>query len=77
MTDQDKVLAELHEETINLLLGRIKDGSATAAELSVARSILRDNGINSTTHGNAPIAKLEMVMPFDEDDPEIPVSQAQ
>jgi len=47
MSDLGRLLEELHNETAQVLLDRIKSGEATAADLSVARQFLKDNGIDS------------------------------
>lgn len=56
----EKLLADLFELTVAELIGRIKSGSATAAELSVARQLLKDNcitcGVNSA--GDHPLDEL-------------------
>jgi hypothetical protein len=43
-------------------MDRIKNGTATAADLSVARSLLRDNGIQSVRKPGKSITKLAEVL---------------
>ena len=43
--DIDKIMEMLHKELTEDLLSRVKSGAATAAELNVARQLLKDNGI--------------------------------
>ena len=52
MTDRasEDTLAELHSEVARVLIERIKDGTASAAELSVARGILKDNNITARSN---------------------------
>lgn len=69
----DEILEELHSETAKTLLDRIKTGDATAADLSVARQFLKDNGIDSVAFKDSPVSNLAAVLPFD--DPEKPVAQ--
>lgn len=69
----EKTLENLHIETAQLLLDRIRAGEATAADLSVARQFLKDNGVDSTLYHESPIKSLAEVLPFS--DPEEPVAQ--
>jgi hypothetical protein len=69
MSDLHELLANLHNKLATKLLARIQDGDATAADLSVARQFLKDNGIDSVAAPGAPITKLADVLPFDQDDP--------
>lgn len=69
----EKTLENLHIETAQLLLERIRAGEATAADLSVARQFLKDNGVDSTLYHESPIKSLAEVLPFN--DPEEPVAQ--
>tara|TARA_B100000470_G_scaffold187868_1_gene153736 strand:- start:525 stop:854 length:330 start_codon:yes stop_codon:yes gene_type:complete len=69
----DKTLENLHVETAQLLLDRIRAGEATAADLSVARQFLKDNGVDSTLYKDSPMTNLAEVLPFN--DPEEPVAQ--
>lgn len=71
----DELLEELHSETAKTLLERIKAGEATAADLSVARQFLKDNGIDSVAFKDSPVSNLAAVLPFN--DPEEPAAQAQ
>jgi len=69
MTDQfTQVLKDIQVETAKLLLARIKDGTATAADLSVARNILKDNGIQAKPVEGSPLGNLASSIPtFDTD----------
>lgn len=46
------------------LLSKIKSGDATAADLNVARQLLKDNGINCIPTKNNGIGKLAEALPF-------------
>lgn len=44
-TENEQLLEELYTATVKTLLDKVRSGDATAADLSVARHLLRDNGI--------------------------------
>lgn len=58
MADNTK-LDQLQDGMINLLLKRIADGSASASDLAVARSLLRDNGITAVPAKGSPMGNLK------------------
>lgn len=60
----NEILAELHKILAEDLLHKIKSGEATAAELSVARAFLKDNGIDSTVEASEPLNNLAKTLPF-------------
>lgn len=61
-----KLYTDLHVHSVKLLLKRIKDGTATAADLSVARALLRDNGIDiNAGNKKTPLLQLAEELPFD------------
>jgi len=62
--DIDKIMEMLHKELTEDLLSRVKSGAATAAELNVARQLLKDNGIDSVAFKDSPILKLSESLPF-------------
>jgi hypothetical protein len=65
------LLDDLHKRTIETLLTKIESGTATAADLNVARALLKDNNITSVPKdANAPLNNLAQSLPFsgDEDD---------
>lgn len=69
-----EVLEELQLSTVNELLERIKSGAATAAELGVARNLLRDNNMQVKATGKSPLEKMRENLPaFDEEDPTNPM----
>ena len=71
--DMKDVLAQLHTKVAEELLEKIESDAATAADLSVARQFLKDNGIDSLALDGAPIQNLADVLPFA--DPEEPIAQ--
>ena len=73
MSDLNKTLEDLHTGVALLLLEKIQTGEATAADLSVARQFLKDNGIDSVAFADSPISNLATVLPFE--NPEEPIAQ--
>lgn len=60
------LLDTLHEAVAVELLQRVKDGQATASELSVAVKFLKDNGANlDVITATSPTANLLENLPFD------------
>ena len=47
MSELNNLFSQLHEELVKDLLMRVRSGQATAAELNVARQMLKDNGIEA------------------------------
>ena len=70
-----ETLESLPTEVAMTLLDRIKSGEATAADLSVARQFLKDNGIDSVAFQDSPVSNLAAVLPFN--DPDQPAAQAE
>jgi hypothetical protein len=54
----------LHGILASALAGKIKDGTATAADLSVARQFLKDNGIDGIATQANPLGQLAAQLPF-------------
>lgn len=69
MKDKD-LLDTLHTAVIETLLEKIRNGTATAGDLGVARQFLKDNGIDVASKNSEPLLRLSEVLPFDpaEDD---------
>ena len=59
-----QVLSELHEEIAKNLLKKVKDGTASAAELAVAARFLKDNNIDNLIHNSKPLKDLSKFLPF-------------
>jgi hypothetical protein len=57
-------LEALHKALATNLAAKIENGEATAADLSVARQFLKDNGIESLPTSGNPIGKLADQLPF-------------
>jgi hypothetical protein len=61
-----KTYEALHEATVKELLKRVKSGTATAADLGVARQLLRDNGIDiGSDKQKRPMLQLAEKLPFE------------
>jgi hypothetical protein len=52
-TEHDKILADLQIETARQLLLKVRSGEATAADLNVARQLLKDNQVGAMPGANA------------------------
>lgn len=64
-TDNSKeTLSSMHKLLAETLLAKIKDGTATAAELNIARQFLRDNGIDGVAAEGTPLALVRETLPF-------------
>lgn len=62
-----KIYADIHLASAELLLARIKDGSASASDLAVARAILKDNNITVKPVKGSPMGNLAASLPqFDD-----------
>jgi hypothetical protein len=68
MNDLNLLFSQLHEELVKDLLIRIRSGQATAAELNVARQMLKDNGIEAIPVKDSGLDNLAKILPFNADD---------
>lgn len=59
-----EALEELHGALAKLLAERIKSGTASAADLAVARQFLKDNGIDAIPKEGSPLGDLVNSLPF-------------
>ena len=64
------ILEALHSSLATELSQRIKSGEATAADLSVARQFLKDNGIDAFATNDSPLQQLVDSLPFDTEVPD-------
>lgn len=55
----EAVMAALHDAVVKELLARIENGTATAADMSVARGLLKDSSITCTPAAGNSIGELE------------------
>lgn len=59
-----QALDALHGAIAKALADKIADGTATAADLSVARQFLKDNGIDGIAAPGSPLKSLADTLPF-------------
>jgi hypothetical protein len=59
------IFEKLHTGLAEDLLSKIESGEATAADLSVARQFLKDNGIDSLAFQASPLTRLATVLPYE------------
>lgn len=75
MTNKREKLGSLFDLVIDDLLKKIKAGEATAAELNVARQLLKDNNIDALPSAGGPLDKLSKSLvaglPFAQDKSEV------
>lgn len=65
MRTTDDTLGTLYDATVKALLDKINSGEATAADLAVARAMLRDQGIAPAKGTHRDTEKLrETALPF-------------
>lgn len=57
-------LERLHNSLVEALVQRIADGTASAADLSVAAKLLKDNGITAEIKPGNPLDQLAGSLPF-------------
>jgi len=60
----EQAMANLHGLLAKALAQKIEDGTATAADLSVAAKFLKDNGIDCVGSQNANVTSLAESMDF-------------
>ena len=65
---KDDLLDALHGALADEFIKRIKDGTATAADLSAARQFLKDNGVNAVPAPGSPVNNLMETLPFSAED---------
>ncbi len=68
MSDLNNTFSELHKALAEDLLARVRSGQATAAELNVARQMLKDNGIEALPVKDSAWDGLAKILPFSPDD---------
>lgn len=64
-------LSDLHAALAKALADKIRDGTATAADLAVAKGFLKDNGITADLRPGSPLQSILDAnddAPFDEDE---------
>ncbi len=64
----EALLKSLQSGLVTTLLQRIASGEAKAADLAVARQLLKDNGIDSTPDKDPGLGELAKRVPFGVDE---------
>lgn len=64
MSTLKEQLSLLQNLTIEALISRIRSGEATAADLNVARALLKDNNVEQMPVQGNPMADLAATLPF-------------
>jgi hypothetical protein len=64
--NKEEILEKLSVTLSQELLDRIQSGEAGAADLNVARQLLKDNNITVVPQTEHPAHKLALVLPFEE-----------
>lgn len=59
-----EALEELHGALVKALVEKVKNGTATAADLGVARQLLRDNNVDAIPKEGSPLDDLHKSLPF-------------
>lgn len=76
MSDPSERLHDLQDILIDEMIRRIKTGEATAADLSAARQMLKDNGIQAVATDDSPMLELVNSLPFDDDSEPIRINES-
>jgi hypothetical protein len=66
--NDNDLMKDLFTATLSALVDRVKSGEATAADLNVARQMLKDNGIGSAPSVSPDMIRLSEVLPFTTDE---------
>ena len=64
----EKDLEALHQALTNELRRRIEEGTASAADLSAAAKLLKDNNITAVRTPDSPLDNLAKSLPFPTED---------
>ena len=66
-SDPSEKLHKLQDMLIDEFITRIESGEATAADLSAARQMLKDNGIQAQVTEESPFKTLVDALPFEDE----------
>ena len=69
----ESILGSIHDDMARLLLGKIKEGSITAAEMKIALELVKHNQVDGgdTDRPNNPTTDLSKNIPFTSLDQEL------
>lgn len=71
MADKNERLDLLASLTVEALIAKIKSGEVTAADLNVARQLLKDNNVQFGEPKQGPLKALTDALPFTSADDEV------
>jgi ABC-type Zn uptake system ZnuABC Zn-binding protein ZnuA len=74
MSNKSEKLYTLQDMLIDEFVKRIQTGEATAADLSAARQLLKDNGIQAIATEDSPMLELVKSLPFEDDSEPLKIS---
>jgi hypothetical protein len=74
MADKNDRLDLLASLTVEALILKIKSGEVTAADLNVARQLLKDNNVQFGEPSKGPLKSLTDALPFTSADDEVDLS---
>ena len=63
--DKNQALEELMIGLLQALLVKVRSKEVTAAELNVARQLLKDSNVEALSHEGTPLRELIDELPFD------------
>lgn len=63
-----ELLSTLWDLTVRSLITRIESGDHTTQDLSIARQMLRDHGMNIDKTEETPLTHLSEILPFPHDE---------
>ncbi len=75
MSDPSERLHNLQDILIDEMIRRIQTGEATAADLSAARQMLKDNGVQVQVTEESPFKTLVDALPFEDEADQIKLAK--
>ncbi len=75
MSDPSERLHNLQDILIDEMIRRIQTGEATAADLSAARQMLKDNGVQVQVTEESPFKTLVDTLPFEDEADQIKLAK--
>ncbi len=75
MIEKTQKINNLQDILIDEMIRRVQSGEATAADLSVARQMLKDNGIQVQVTEESPFKTLVDALPFEDEADQIKIAK--
>lgn len=75
MIEKTEKINNLQDILIDEMIRRVQSGEATAADLSVARQMLKDNGIQVQVTEESPFKTLVDALPFEDEADQIKIAK--